>query len=143
MAGSNVAIDDGAASCGNGQTTDKESEIMIEASKTMPITDQVHLGFNEQRQPLLRGEAHRYLVGRGDQLAFAAEVVRFGFSPTDFALDVERLPGKRSPGSSAATFAVTVEHVFNRRSVTYNGGPGRAWVAEFLRDLIAERFGQP
>ena len=116
---------------------------MIEARKTTQTTDPVHLGFNEQRQPLLRGDAHRYLIARGDQLAFAAEVVRFGFSPTDFALDVESLPGKRSPSSSAATFAVTVENLLSQRSATYHGGPGRAWVAEFLRDLIAERFGQP
>jgi hypothetical protein len=27
--------------------------------------------------------------------------------------------------------------------VTYQGGPGRAWGAEFLRDLLAEKFGQP
>ena len=116
---------------------------MTDARHTTRTMEPVHLGFNEQRRPLLRGDAHRYLIGRGDQLAFAAEVVRFGFSPTDFALDVERLPGKRTPGSPAATFTVTVEHVLNRRRATYHGGPGRAWVAEFLRDLIAERFGQP
>jgi hypothetical protein len=98
------------------------------------------LGFDERRQPLLR-DAHRCL-GQGDQLAFAAEVIGFGFSPTDFALDVKRLPGKRSATSSAATFAVTVENLVNRRCVTYRGGPGRAWVAEFLRDLIEGRFGQ-
>jgi len=116
---------------------------MTDAGNTMQTTDPVHLGFNEQRQPLMRGDAHRYLIGRGDQLAFAAEVVRFGFSPTDFALDVERLPGKRSPTSSAPTFAVTVENLLSRRSATYKGGPGRAWVAEFLGDLIQGRFGQP
>jgi hypothetical protein len=116
---------------------------MIESRETPQATEPVHLGFNEQRQPLMRGDAHRYLIGRGDQLAFAAEVVRFGFSPTDFALDVERLPGKRSPTSSAPTFAVTVENVLNRRKATYRGGPGRAWVAEFLGDLMAGRFGQP
>ncbi len=116
---------------------------MIDSRKTLQTTDAVHLGFNEQRQPLLLGDAHSYLIGRGDQLAFAAEVVRFGFSPTDFSLDVERLPGKRTPTSTAATYTVTVAHMFNRRKATYQGGPGRAWVAEFLRDLIAEKFGQP
>jgi hypothetical protein len=116
---------------------------MSDAGNTMQTTDPVHLGFNEQRQPLMRGDAHRYLIGRGDQLAFAAEVVRFGFSPNDFALDVERLPGKRSATSSAPTFAVTVENLVSRRSATYQGGPGRAWVAEFLGDLITGRFGQP
>ena len=111
--------------------------------ENLETTDSTHLGFSEHRQPLLRGDGQRYLLGRGDQLAFAAEVVRFGFSPTDFAIDVERLPGKRSATSSAATFTVTVENLHNRRRATYHAGPGRAWVAEFLRDLIAERFGQP
>ena len=72
---------------------------MIDACKAIEATDSTHLGFSEHRQPLLRGDGHRYLLGRGDQLAFAAEVVRFGFSPTDFAIDVERLPGKRSATS--------------------------------------------
>jgi hypothetical protein len=120
-----------------------QADIMFEARKTIETTDSVHLGFSEHRQPLLRGNGHRYLMGRGDQLAFAAEVVRFGFSPTDFAIDVQRLPGKRSPTSSAATFTVTIENLHSRRHATYHGGPGRSWVAEVLRDLIAEKFGQP
>jgi hypothetical protein len=43
----------------------------------------------------------------------------------------------------AATFEVTVENVQNRRRATYLGGPGRAWIAAFLEDLIAGTFGQP
>lgn len=103
----------------------------------------VHLSFNETRQPLLTGDAHQYLLARGDQLAFAAEVVRFGFAPDDFALDIERLPGKRSARSLAPTFTVGVSNIHNRRSVKYLGGPGRAWVAQFLEDLIAGKFGEP
>ena len=45
----------------------------------------VHLGFNEQRQPLIRGDANHYLIGHGDQL----EVVQFGFFPSDFALEIQ------------------------------------------------------
>ena len=116
---------------------------MTEARNTEDAGNPVHLSFSEQRRPLLQGNAHHYLMARGDQLAFTAEVVRFGFSPTDFALDIERVPGKRSPTSSAPTFTVTVKHIHHLRRVTYHGGPGRAWVAEFLRDLIAGRFGEP
>ena len=73
----------------------------------------------------------------------AAEVIRFGFAPDDFTLDVERLPGKRSAHSTAPTFSVRVSNIQNRRALTYLGGPCRAWVAEFLEDLIAGVFGQP
>ena len=83
------------------------------------------------------------LVARGDQLAFAAEVVRFGFAPDEFALEVERLPGKPSGRSMAPRFAIKVENIRTRRKVTYYGGPGRAWVAEILADLIAGEFGYP
>jgi len=103
----------------------------------------VHLSFSENRQPLLTGDCHQYLLARGDQLAFAAEVVRFGFAPDDFALDIERLPGKRSARSSAPTFMVRVTNIHNRRSARYLGGPGRAWVARVLEDLIAGRYGEP
>jgi hypothetical protein len=116
---------------------------MLEERKIRQPADQVHLGFNEQRQPLLHGDGHHYLIARGDQLAFAAEVVQFGFSPSDFSLEVQRVPGKRSPHSMAATFAVTIENVRNRRRVSYLGGPGRSWIAGFVEDLIAGNFGQP
>jgi hypothetical protein len=118
---------------------------MTNESQQVPQVDEpVHLSFTEQRQPLLHGNWRHNLVARGDQLAFAAEVVRFGFAPDDFALDVDRLPGKRSGRrSTALRFAVKVENLRTRHKVTYYGGPGRAWVAEFLADLIAGEFGQP
>ncbi len=116
---------------------------MTEARNAGDAADPVHLSFIEQRRPLLQGNAHRYLMARGDELAFTAEVVRFGFSPTDFTLDIERIPGRRSQTSSAPTFTVTVRNIHRLYRATYNGGPGRAWVAEFLRDLIAGKFGQP
>src|SRR6266487_2522575 len=80
---------------------------MEEEREIAPVTDQVHLSFTEQRQPFLRGERRHYLLARGDQLAFAAEVVRFGFAPDDFALDVERIRGISAPASGGATFTVT------------------------------------
>ena len=116
---------------------------MLEERKIRQTTDPVHLGFNEQRQPLIRGDAYHYLIARGDQLAFAAEVVRFGFSPADFALEIQRVPNKSSRHPLAVTFEVTVENVPNRRRASYVGGPGRAWIAGFLEDLIAGTFGQP
>jgi hypothetical protein len=116
---------------------------MIEGRNAGEAVDPVHLGFGEQRRPLLQGDARHYLMARGDQLAFTAEVVRFGFSPSDFALDIERVPGKHTPNSSVPTFTVTIRNIHRLHRATYQGGPGRAWVAEFLRDLIAGRFGQP
>ncbi len=116
---------------------------MAQERQAIPITEPVHLGFSEQRQPVLRGDAQHHIVARGDQLAFAAEVVRFGFAPDDFALEIARVRGKRDPQSLTPTYAVKVENTRTRRSVTYYGGPGRAWVAEFLADLIAGEFGQP
>src|ERR1700730_6353550 len=116
---------------------------MLEERKARQATDPVHLGFNEQRKPLLRGDAYHYLIARGDQLAFAAEVVHFGFSPSDFALEIERLPSKHSRHSLAATFSVTVENAQNTRRARYLGGTGRAWIAGFLEDLIAGTFGRP
>ena len=50
---------------------------MLVERKIRQTTNEVHLGL----QPLLRGDAYHYLIARGDQLAFAAEVVHFGFSP--------------------------------------------------------------
>jgi len=87
---------------------------------------------------------HHYLIADGDRLAFAAEVVRYGFSPSDFALDIHRVPGKLLPRHSPpATFAITVENVKNGHCASYLGGPGRSWIAGFVEDLIAGTFGQP
>jgi hypothetical protein len=122
---------------------DKEVDVMLDERKIRQTMDPVHLGFNEQRQPIIRGDSYHYLIARGDQLAFAAEVVRFGFSPSDFALEIKRVPNKASRHPLAATFEVTVENVPNKRLASYLGGPGRAWIAAFLEDLIAGTFGQP
>jgi hypothetical protein len=85
-----------------------------------------------------------HLIAHGDQLAFAAKVVRYRFSPSDFALEIHRVPGKLMPRHSpAATFVVTVENVKNGRCASYLGGPGRSWLAGFVVDLIAGTFGQP
>lgn len=111
--------------------------------KATQAPDSTHLSFVGRRGPLLSGDSRHYLMARGDQLAFAAEVVRFGFAPNHFALDIERLPGKRSARTVAPTFTVRVAHIHNQRATNYLGGPGRAWVANFLEDLIAGKFGQP
>jgi hypothetical protein len=115
---------------------------MIEKRQNTPAADPVHLSFTEQRQPTLRGAGRRYMLARGDQLAFAAEVVRFGFAPDDFALDVNGIRRSRSTSPAAPTFTVTVKNLRNGHTATYLGGPGRTWVAEFLIDLIAGEFGQ-
>lgn len=83
------------------------------------------------------------MLSRGDQLAFTAEVVRFGFSPDDFVLDVEQLRDSESTTPATPTFTVSVKHVRNGRTATYFCGRGRAWVAEFLMALVAGKFGQP
>lgn len=116
---------------------------MRNEKQTEPAIEPVHLSFGELRQPAVRGDRRQYMLARGDQLAFAAEVVRFGFAPDDFALDVERLSANRAGASQAATFAVKVENIRNGLAATYLGGPGRAWVAEFLVGLMAGEFGQP
>ena len=116
---------------------------MVEKSTPAPSTAPADVSVGEHRQPAVTGDCHRYMLARGDQLAFTAEVVRFGFAPDDFTLDVQRLPGKRSAHSTAPTFSVRVANIQNRRALTYLGGPTRAWVAEFLEDLIAGLFGQP
>ena len=115
---------------------------MMEQPQLVPGADPVHLSFSERRQPMLRGAGRRYMLARGDQLAFAAEVVRFGFAPNDFALDIDRVRGNRAAPSGQPTFTVTVENLRNGRAATYLGGPGRSWVAEFLVALIAGEFGQ-
>ena len=116
---------------------------MLEARTTMRTTGPVHGGFKDSRQPILRGDPRNYAIARADQSAFTAEVVRFGFYPTDFALDIVRFPGKRSAHAVAATFAMTVENLHTGHCATYLGGPGRAWVTEFVLDLIAGTFGRP
>lgn len=108
-----------------------------------PVTETVHLSFSDLREPVVRGNRRNYVLARGDQLAFAAEVARFGFGPDDFALDVERLPGNRAAATGAATFEVRVKNIRNGHAAKYLGGPGRAWVAEFLVDLISGAFGEP
>jgi hypothetical protein len=85
-----------------------------------------------------------YLIAHGDQLAFEAEVVLYGFSPSDFALEIHRVHSKLLPRHSpAATFVVTVENVKNGRCASYLGGPGRSWIAGVVEDLLAGTFGQP
>jgi hypothetical protein len=116
---------------------------MLEARKAMQTAGPIHGGFNEPGQPLLRGDPRNYMIAGADQIAFTAEVVRFGFSPSDFALDILRFRGKRSSHSLSATFAMTVENLHTGRCAAYLGGPGRAWITEFVLDLIAGTFGQP
>ena len=85
-----------------------------------------------------------HLIAHGDHFAFAAAVVRYGFSLSDFALEIHRVPGKLLPRHSpTATFVGTVENVKNGRCASYLGGPGRSWIAGFVKDLIAGTFGQP
>jgi len=115
---------------------------MMESRPLPPTADPVHLSFSEQRQPVVRGGARLYLLARGDQLAFAAEVVRFGFAPDDFLLEADRIRGRQPALSGEPKFTVTVENRRNGRTATYKGGPGRSWVAEFLVGLIAGEFGQ-
>lgn len=116
---------------------------MLEARYTKQTTRSVHGGFKDPKQPILRGDPRNYVIASADQIAFTAEVVRFGFYPADFALDIVRFPGKRSPHAVATTFAMTVENRHTGRRATYVGGPGRPWVNEFVLDLIAGTFGRP
>lgn len=116
---------------------------MKEHQQTAPITGLAHLSFTEQRQPTVRGGGKRYVLARGDQLAFSAEVARFGFAPDDFVLDIEELCDSQLATPVARGFTVTVKHLRNGRTGTYQCGRGRAWVAEFLMALIAGEFGQP
>jgi len=117
------------------------SNAMIE-TRQGSSADAVHLSFSEDRVPVVRGGGRHYLLARGDQLAFAAEVVRFGFAPDDFLLEVDRIRGYQPAALGAPKYTVTVENLRNGRSATYKGGPGRSWVAEFLVGLIAGEFGQ-
>jgi hypothetical protein len=87
---------------------------------------------------------NHHLIARGDRLAFAAGAVSYGFSPSDFALEIHRVPGKLLlRHSPAATFVVTIENVRNGRCASYLGGPGRSWIARFVEDLNAGTFAQP
>jgi hypothetical protein len=122
---------------------DKEADIMLEARNAIQTTGPIHGGFDGPAHPLLRGDLRNYMIARVDQIAFTAEVVRFGFDPAHFALDILRFPGKRSAHSVAATFGMTVENLHTGRRATYLGGPRRAWVTEFVLDLIAGTFGRP
>ena len=116
---------------------------MLGARNTIQTTGPVRGDFKDLRQPLLRGDPRDYVIAKADRIAFTAEVLRFGFCPADFALDILRFPGKRSAHSVAATFAMTVENLHTGRCATYLSGPGRAWVTEFVLDLIAGTFGRP
>jgi hypothetical protein len=122
---------------------DKEADIMLQARNSMQTTGLLQGGFNAPAQPLLRGDPRNYVIAKADQIVFTAEVVRFGYYPADFALDILRFRGKRSAHSVAATFAMTVENLRTGRRATYLGGPGRTWVTEFVFDLIAGLFGRP
>jgi hypothetical protein len=122
---------------------DKEADIMLQARNSMQNTDSLHGGSNAPGQPLLRGDPRHYVIAKADQITFTAEVVRFGYDPADFALDILRFRGKRSANSVAATFAMTVDNLLTGRRATYLGGPGRTWVTEFVFDLIAGSFGRP
>lgn len=112
---------------------------MLEPRYTMQPTGPAHGGFKDRRQLILHGDP----IAKADQLAFMAEVDRFGFYATEFSLDVVRFPGKRSGHAVAATFAVTVENIQSGRCATYVGGPGRAWMTEFVLDLVAGTLGRP
>jgi hypothetical protein len=116
---------------------------MLESRTTMRPTGPVHDGFKDPRRPILRGDPRNFAMAKADQCAFTAEVVRFGFYPTDSALDIVRFAGKRSAHARAATFAMTVGSLHTGRCAPYLGRPGHAWVTEFVLDLIAGTFGRP
>jgi hypothetical protein len=132
---------DNARRSGIFQSNDKEVRIMLKVRKTRTKSP-VHAGY-KQRQPLVRDDARNCVIDRADRAAFVAGVVRFGFAPADFALNVLHFRGNRSIHSPAATCAMTVENLHTGRRVTYLDGPGRAWIPEFLLDLIAGTFGRP
>jgi hypothetical protein len=56
---------------------DKEVDVMLVERKIRQTTNEVHLGFNEQRLPLLRGDAYHYLIARGgDAVAFTCNLAK-------------------------------------------------------------------
>jgi hypothetical protein len=69
------------------------------------------------------------------------EVASFGFRAEDFKIDARGLPRACSKARAIRYFAVTVTNVRSARTATYVGGPGKAWVADFLNDLINGGFG--
>ncbi len=111
---------------------------MLEARKTRTKRP-VCSGFNKHRQPLLPGDERNDVV---DRAAFVTAIVRFGFSPADFALNIQHFGGKRSTHPPAGTLTVTVENLHTGRRATYLDGPRGAWIPEFLLDLIAGTFGR-
>ena len=112
-------------------------------ANTMRTTAPAHAGLSGREYPLLRGNPRDYAIAKADQIKFTEDVVRFGFHPTDFALDIVLFRGRRSTPAVAVTFAMTVEHLRSGGCATYIGGPGRPWVTEFVLDLIAGKFGRP
>jgi len=114
---------------------------MLEARKTR-TKSAVHSGLNKQRQPLLRGDERNCIVDLSDRAAFVTAIVRFGFSPADFAINIQHFGGKRSTHSPARTFTVTVENLHTGRRATDLDGPRGAWIPEFVLDLIAGTFGR-
>jgi hypothetical protein len=69
------------------------------------------------------------------------EVTASGFRPEDFKIDARQLPRACSKTGTVRYFAVTVTNLRSARTATYVGGPGKAWVADFLMDLIKGSLG--
>jgi len=83
----------------------------------------------------------RYVAQR-EKRALEAEAICCGFHPHDFLIDATQCH-KKSSSRASQDFSVTVWNLRNNRVATYLGGPGRAWLSSFLKDLVAGHFGTP
>jgi hypothetical protein len=83
----------------------------------------------------------RYVASR-DKRALEAEAICCGFHPHDFLIDATQCH-KKSSSRTTHDFSVTVWNLRNNRVATYVGGPGRAWLSVFFKDLVAGHFGTP
>ena len=96
----------------------------INARNAQDAANPVHLSFSEKRQPLLQGDAHHYLMARGDQLAF------FGGGVFDSA------SRRRTSRSTSSAYPASTRRLRRRRG---SPSPSETFIAWAARRTTAAR----
>ena len=79
---------------------------------------------------------HKLLEELGEKQEFERELGRLGYNPSEFIVVVRREPDVQGPGGiHPVRYKVHVTRLgADQETLTFNGGHGNAWVAQFVQD---------
>ncbi len=77
---------------------------------------------------------HRLLDERREKEDFESELRRLGYDPSKFVVLVRRDAGTPGPEGKPVHYKVFINEVgHHQQTLIFRGGPGKNWIAEFVR----------